>query len=84
MEKSKSAVLRSFVKAQKSDALHGLAWKLNHEAKQRDLSPRQEWLWQLAVRELELRRRLALPGEQACPCELCVSPFEEPEQLEAF
>ena len=79
MDRSRTAVLRAWVRSQPSTALHGLAWKLNRISQERDLSSRQEWLFQLATHELELRHRTAEVGEKRCYCDLCVSPFDSPE-----
>ena len=78
MDRSRTAVLRAWVRSQPSTALHGLAWKLNRISQERDLSSRQEWLFQIATHELELRHYTAGPGEKRCYCDLCVSPFDSP------
>lgn len=59
--------------------LHGIAFRFNHDRQTCDLTERQEWLYDAIISELEWRRRHARPGWTACACELCFSPFPDPE-----
>jgi hypothetical protein len=76
---TRAAELSAFVAALPSTQLHGLAGKLRREAEAKDWSSGQEYLWNLCVLELEHRRRSEANPLHRCSCELCFSPFEEPE-----
>lgn len=60
-----------------SKALHGLALRLMNQQTGRDLSERQEWLWEAVVSELEYRRRNERNPWLVCSCQLCVPPFPD-------
>jgi hypothetical protein len=79
----RTAETRAFVHSLASSQLHGLAYKLSRDARSRDWSDAQEWLWQLCVQELEQRRRRSGVLEPTCSCELCLSPFES-EPIEPY
>jgi hypothetical protein len=72
----RTAQTRAFVHSLASSQLHGLAFKLSRDARARDWSDAQEWLFQLCVNELERRRAMAGVLEPRCGCDLCVSPFD--------
>lgn len=66
-----------WIRAYNDKALHGLAFKLMNLRPTQDLSPRQEWLWDAVVSELEYRRRHHPNPAWACACMLCVPPFPD-------
>jgi len=79
MERSRTAVVRSWVHSLPSGQLHSIAWRLHRMSKVQDLSERQEWLWARLVNELELRHQHAGTCAERCWCDLCRSPFDRQE-----
>lgn len=73
---TRRSTIVAWLAEQPSRALHGIAFRLNHDRQRADLSERQEWFYGLVVSELELRRGQARWPEKRCSCELCLSPFE--------
>ena len=65
------------MRSQPSTTLHAVANKLRRDSQVKDLSDRQEWLFQFLVHELELRQRQPFGQYPRCNCDLCVSPFDE-------
>lgn len=65
-----------WVRAYSDTALHGLAGKLDRTLRYEDASPRQEWLLDMTINELEYRaRRDRRDGMRECTCKFCASPF---------
>jgi hypothetical protein len=52
-------------------SLHGLAFRLQHDSKGKDLSEGQEWLWRTCIDDLEWRSTNAASTDKRCFCELC-------------
>jgi len=55
--------------------LHGIAGSFFRQMQQRDLSSRQEWLFEQVCAELEYRRQRTRPIWRCCSCQFCVPPF---------
>lgn len=50
---------------------------LRRQSLQKDLTGRQEWLWDACISELEYRQRREVNAGQRCSCELCIPPFPD-------
>jgi hypothetical protein len=71
----------SWVREMSDREVHSIAFRLNYQRQQEDLSGPQEWLYDALVSELAYRRRRARWPERRCSCELCWGPFDfEPDE----
>jgi len=68
---------RLYIADWSSRTLHAVAMLFNRERAERDLSERQEWLYDRIVEELEWRwlEDIRVRPWAACSCLLCFSPF---------
>jgi len=58
-----------------SEDLHAIVGRFQRQQADKDLTERQEWLWDAIISELEYRHRQTRPAWQRCSCEFCVPPF---------
>jgi hypothetical protein len=77
--RSRTAALTALVDGWSSSTLHAVACSLRAKWIQGEMSQGQEFLWNLCVAELEQRRREEPHPLRRCSCELCCSPFDDPE-----
>ena len=58
-----------------SQEAHSIVGSFDRQRCEKDLTDRQEWLYDVIVADLEWRRANTYPVWRSCSCRYCVAPF---------